>query len=307
MSPSSSVDLTLLPGARELLGLHAGDLPQRDDLCGAFCASLALRSAGLQSTPDGEPLDQDAVALTAGSVVSQTPDPSILPFGEPGRRDYRLALPFVADSSTSGTTAEGLVGAIDELSGGRLVAIPYAGPWTVATLASLFELAAALSHPVTLLANLATRHLWGTHPGHERLLAYLLDGDLDGPPADWDVGHFVCVLARVRGPRGSAYVLADTYPSIGVLGVHAQPQEHLAAAIERREGPAGGVLAIVDAEDAPAVREGAQDAGLREGAWDNGTVAPGAVMPADGACASDGATGKKEEEVGISSSGEIAP
>lgn len=281
-SPSIAVDLTLLPGARELLRLHARELPQRDDLCGAFCASLALRAAGLERAGDGEELDQDAVALAAGSVVSAVPDPSILPFGEPGRRDYRLRLPCVEDAALSGTTAGGLVDAVERLAGEHVSAIPLAGPWTVATLAELFDLTAALERPAALLANIATRHLWGTHPRHDQLLTYLLDGALDGPPSDWDVGHFVCIVARVRGPGGSAYVLADTYPSLGILGVHAQPQERLVAALERREGPAGGVLAIVAAEDAPHIRARAGALGLTEGVWDNGSTAA-VVSPTPGA------------------------
>jgi hypothetical protein len=305
-SPPSTLDLTLLPGARELLELHARELPQRDDLCGAFCTSLALRVAfATDKAPDSscdapdreapgrgtldhdaldhDALDQDAVALAAGSVVSATPDPSILPDGEPGRRDYRLRLPTIADGSASGTTPQGLIDAVARLSNERVLAIPYAGPWTVDTLAGLFDLAAASPRPTALVANLATRHLWGSHPRHDQLLHYLLDGDLDGPAPDWDVGHFACIVARIRGPRGSVYVLADTYPSLGLRGVHAQPQERLAAALERREGPGGGVLALIGAEDAPAMRAGAEAAGLREGAWDNGTAAPDTVMPADSA------------------------
>lgn len=341
MSVSRALDLTLLPGARELLALHARELPQRDDLCGAFCGSLALRAAFARArtrartepnetnAPAGDvrregeaslerPLhqdtapgyatldqsaapgqatldqnaapgqverdehgpdqdaDQDAVALAAGSVVSARADPAILPAGETGRRDYRLALPTVEDASLSGTTAAGLRTAIEELSRGRVLALPYAGPWTVATLGGLFELAAGLAHPVTLLANLATHHLWGSHPRADQLLGYLLDGERDGPPPDWDVGHFVCVVARLRGPGGVLYGVADTYSSLGVSGVHVQPQERLAAAIERRDMPAGGVLAVVWAEDAPAVRAGAETLGLAEGIWDNGTVAAGA-------------------------------
>jgi hypothetical protein len=323
MPPSTSLDLALLPGARELLQIHARELPQRDDLCGAFCGSLALRAAGLVASAGGgwregeeklegklskaeqeiwqereeeragiggeeggykagegrgvngdEPIDQDAVALAAGSVVSVLKDTSILPFGEQGRRDYRLVLPYVEDPATSGTTAAGLIVAIDQLSGGRLVAIPYTGPWTITTLGGLFDLAADLQRPVTLLANLATRHLWGSHPRSSQLLDYLLDGEQSGLPPDWDVGHFACVIGRVRGPGGSLYGLADTYPSLGTGGVHQQPQERLAAAIERRDMPAGGVLAIVFAQDTPAVRSGASALGLLEGVWDNGTVAP---------------------------------
>jgi hypothetical protein len=277
MSSSSSLDLTLLPGARALLQIHARELPQRDDLCGAFCGSLALRAAGVVTAPGGEgeqPIDQDAVGLAAGSVVSALQDTSILPHGERGRRDYRLMLPFVEDAAVSGTTAAGLIGAIERLSGERLVAIPYASPWTAATLGGLFDLVAGLQRPVTLLANLATRHLWGSHPRADQLLDYLLDGEQAGPPPDWDVGHFACVIGRVRGPGGSLYGLADTYPSLGTGGVHLQPQERLAAAVERRDMPAGGVLAVVCAQDAPAVRTGAGALGLIEDVWDNGTLTP---------------------------------
>ncbi len=271
MPPSTPLDMMLLPGARALLAAHARELPQRDDLCGAFCGALALRAAGIEDC-GGEPVDQDAVALAAGSIVSALADPGNLPLGEGSRRDYRLALPSIDDPAVSGTTATGLVDAIAQVSGGRLVGIPYTGPWTPRTLAGLFEAAAALERPVTLVVNFATRHLWGGHPRASQLLGYLLDGDADGPPADWDVGHFACLIGRLRGPGGTLYGVADTYPSLGTGGVHLQPQEQLAAAIERRDMPAGGVIAVAFAEDAPAVRAGARAHGLIEGTWENGTV-----------------------------------
>ena len=265
--------MTLLPGARALLDLHAREAPQRDDLCGAFCGALALRAAGVTTASGGgEPIDQDAVALAAGSVVGMYTDPAILPSRETGRRDYRLALPFVEDSSVSGTTAAGLAAAVRELADGRLAVVPFSGPWTPSTLDGLFDLTATLEHPVTLLANLATHHLWGSHPRVEELLSYLLDGESAGPPPDWDVGHFVCVVGRVSGPGGSLYGVADTYLSLGAGGVHLQPRERLAAAIDRRDMPAGGVLVVVHVEDAPTVRAGAREVGLVEGMWDNGTV-----------------------------------
>jgi hypothetical protein len=263
--------MTLLPGARELLSLHARELPQRDDLCGAFCAALALGAAGI-SEREGEPVDQDAVGLAAGSVVSRVADITILPHGEPGRRDYRLSLPFIDDEKASGTTAAGLVDAVAQLSDASIVAIPFSGPWTVGTLGGLFDAAAGLEHPASLIANIATRYLWGSRPGVERLLDYLLGGDADGPPPEWDVGHFVSVVGRLRGPGGSLYAVADTYPSLGNSGLHMQPQERLAAALERREKPAGGMLAIVGAGDAASVRAQAAAVGLLEGTWDNGTV-----------------------------------
>jgi hypothetical protein len=267
----ASLDLALLPGARSLLRAHARELPQRDDLCGAFCGALALRAAGIERHGE-EPIDQDAVALRAGSVISRAREPGILPPGEPGRRDYRLSLPTIDDADTSGTTAAGLVTAVHELAGERLAAIPFSGPWTPSTLARLFDLAVARERPVTLIANLATRHLWGGRVSVGQLLDHLLDGVDAGPEPDWDVGHFACIVGRVRGPRGSLYAIADTYPSLGRDGVHMQPALRLAAAIERRDMPAGGVIAVAFDEDAEAVRADARAAGLVEGLWDNGTA-----------------------------------
>jgi hypothetical protein len=210
--------------------------------------------------------------VSAGTIVSVLQDGHSLPHGERGRRDYRLSLPSVADPAVSGTTPAGLVRAVETLSSGALVALPYRGPWTALTLAGLFDVVSALERPATLVANLATRHLWGSHPAADQLLAYLLDGEPAGPSPDWEVGHFVSLIGRLRGPGGSLYAIADTYPSLGNRGIHLQPQERLATAIERRDMPAGGILAIVSAEDAPTVRAGADALGLIEGSWDNGTV-----------------------------------
>ncbi len=272
MAAPAPLETTLLSGARALLAFHAGELPQRDDLCGAFCGALALHAAGVE-LPTGEPIDQDIVALAAGSVVSAQQDTGNLPHGETGRRDYRLALPFVDDAAVSGTTAAGVVGALERLAGGALATIPYSDPWTARTLDGLFELVAGLERPVTLIANLATHHLWGGRARLDQLFDYLYEGKQSGPPPDWDVGHFVCVFGRVQGPRGTLYGVADTYPSLGRGGVHMQPAERLAAAIERRDKPAGGMVVVLATDDAARMRTGARELGLREGIWDNGTVA----------------------------------
>jgi hypothetical protein len=271
MARPKPLQMELLPGARKLLALHARELPQRDDLCGAFCGALALGAAGIDQHGGG-PVDQDAVALAAGSVISGVREAGTLPHGEAGRRDYRIQLPLIDDPDASGTTAAGLLDAVGALSAGALAAIPYTGPWNTNTLAGLFDLVVELEHPVTLVANLATRHLWGGRPSVNQLLGYLLEGEVDGPPPDWDVGHFACVFARVRGPGGNLYCLADTYPALGDAGIHLQPQERLAAALERRDMPAGGMFVVVSAEDAATVRSGADALGVREGIWDNGTV-----------------------------------
>ena len=103
----------------------------------------------------------------------------------------------------------------------------------------------------------------------------MLEGRQEGPPPDWDVGHFVCVVARVEGPGGSLYAIADTYPSLGTAGVYAQPAERLALALKRpgAEGaPAGGILALAEGREAEALRGAARASGLHEALWDNGTL-----------------------------------
>jgi hypothetical protein len=267
----AELELRLLAGSRALLELHARELPQRDDLCGAFCAALALHGAGIDAHA-GEPIDQDAAALAAGTVVSRIPDLAALPYDERGRRDYRITPPLVDAEIESGTNCAGVVRALEQLSDGRLEAIALQGPWTLATLDGLFELLAELDRPTSLIANVSTRELWGSRARFDQLLGYLLAGELDGPPPDWDVGHFVCVLARTRGPGGSLYTLADTYPSLGRAGVHQQPRERLARALERPGKTPGGVLAVVASEDAAAVHDGVSRLGLREGVWDNGSL-----------------------------------
>ncbi len=271
MGGASALQARLLAGARELFAAHALEIPQRDDLCGAFCGALAMRAAGIEHLGE-EPLDQDTVAVAAGSIVSDSRDPDTLPAGETGRRDYRLQIPGIDDPDISGTTAAGVVEALGKLGAGKIVAIPLSGPWTAETLNGMFDAALTCEQPVTLIANLATHHLWGGHPSAAELLDQLYGGGEKGPPPDWDVGHFTCIPARIEGPGGSLYVVADTYPALGNGGIHLQPTGRLAAAIDRRDKPAGGIIAVLGAGEAAGMRERIAALGLREEIWDNGTV-----------------------------------
>jgi hypothetical protein len=270
-TPSTLLDIDaagLLPGAARLARLHGAELPQRDELCGAFCTWLALRAAGVEVE------DQDAVAQAAGSVLApaESDHAAALPFGETGRRDYRLALPTVYDFDLSGTAAGGLVRAVEELSSGAHVAVPVAGPWSGDTVAALLDVAAA-EQEAALVLNVATRFLWGSRPSVAAVIAYLASGDADaGPGPDWDVGHFVGCWGALRGARGTLAVVADTYPRIGWGGVHLQPVERVAAALAR-DGMMtdGGALVLVPAARADALRAALGAAGFRLDVWDNGS------------------------------------
>ncbi|MGH3601402.1 MAG: DUF6885 family protein, partial [Pseudonocardiaceae bacterium] len=219
------MSLRSVPGAERLVELHGAELPQKDELCGAFWGTLALRVAGV--TDGSMPVDQDSVAALAGSTLSPRPQDD-LPPGELGRSDYRISLPAADEPAVSGTSAGGLVRALRELAGAALAVIPVAGPWTPGAVTAVMDTADETGGPCTVIANLATRHLWGSHPSPAAVLGYLIGGDQNtGPPPDWNVGHFVGLLGRIEGPRGTLILVGDTYRSLGWDGIHAQPVERL--------------------------------------------------------------------------------
>jgi hypothetical protein len=260
----------LLPGASELARLHAAELPQKDDLCGAFNTLLALRLAHVKGR-DGLELDQDDVGLAAGSTLGPVGYVDELPPGERGRKDYRLEHPRAA-AEIAGTSAGGLVRAVDELSAGSRVAIPTIGPWTAASVRALLEIAGA-EPDAALVLNVGTRYLWGSRPSVAVLGAYLETGDDGaGPAPDWAVGHFVGCLGCLQGARGTLAIITDTYETLGLHGVHLQPVERLASALERKDMSPGGALVIVPAARRSPVSQALAAAVLELGIWDNGSV-----------------------------------
>lgn len=260
----------LLPRAAELARLHAEELPQKDELCGAFTTLLTLRLAGIRETADG-PLDQDAVGDAAGSVLGPEGYDEDLPPGEAGRKDYRLEHPRAA-AEIAGTSAGGLVRAVAELSAGHRVALGLTGPWTVETLGALLE-AALAEKDAALVLNVGTRFFWGSRPSVAELLAYLERGeDAEGPGPDWAVGHFVGCLGVVQGPRGRLVMISDTYATLGLHGVHLQPIERVAAALRREGMTPGGALLMLPGDRRDAVSSTLTRAGLELGIWDNGSL-----------------------------------
>jgi hypothetical protein len=222
-----------------------------------------LREAGV-STWDGEPLDEDLIALRAGTLLPYEPPEQSVPPGASNLTDYRYELPVVP-AERSGTSAEALAGAIEAAGAGALRAIPLKCAWDAEQLLGLVNVAPELG--ARLIANLRTGPLWGTHPPLESVLAELAGEEVPGPPPEWDVGHYCELAAVVRGGGGTLVAVHDSYPGFGWNGVHLQPPRALAAALRRGDGREGGVLCVLPAEHADEV----DGLGFEIGFWDNGT------------------------------------
>jgi hypothetical protein len=184
-----------------------------------------------------------------------------------------LKIPVIADERRSGTSAAGLARAIEALAGEPLRLLPAVGEWTRQRLAELLEVVRSLDHPCPIIANVATQFFWGSRPPVATLLRYLDEGDSElGPTAEWSVGHFVLLVGTIDGRQGSLAIIADTYSSLGVAGVHLQPLERLARALCRPGLTEGGILLLCDAADAGRLSRAISEAGLEARLWDNGSL-----------------------------------
>lgn len=242
-------------------------MQQRDNLCGPFHAAQILRDVGVVRW-DEKPLDQDLVALLAGTVLPVEELGPQVPPGAPNLRDHRYELPRV-DPLSAGTAPAGLAEAIETMSDGLLRCVPLRGNWDGETVERV--VAAGTEREARLLANVRSGKLWGSRPAVDALLAVLDGRDVSGPPADWDVGHFVELRSLVRGAGGSLVVVRDSYPSLGWMGHHLQPPGALAGALMRDDGHEGGVLAVLSPERVGDVERLASELSLDTEMWDNGT------------------------------------
>lgn len=222
-----------------------------------------LAAAGVEQW-DGQAVDQDLLALRAHTLLPDVDPADSVPPGASNLLDYRFELQ-VGAAEQAGTSAEGLAEAVEEVSGGAVRAVPLRTAWDAAAVVRLVDF--ALERGAHLIANLRTGHLWGSKPPLESLLAELEGREQAGPPADWDVGHYVGLSSLVRGRGGALVGVQDSYPTLGWDGVHLQPPRALAAALRRDDGNEGGVLCVLAAE-----RAGDVDAlGFDVELWDNGT------------------------------------
>src|SRR5205085_6548914 len=108
---------------------------------------------------------------------------------------------------------------------GELAAVPLRGRWSAERVEALLGLDARL------LANVRTGSFWGSRPPVETLLAELRGEPVGAPPTDWDVGHFVELIALVRGPGGALVVVRGSYRSLGWGGTHLQRPRPVAAVL----------------------------------------------------------------------------
>ncbi len=123
------------------------------------------------------------------------------------------------------------------------------------------------------MLNVGTGFFWGSRPSVAELVAYLESGDAAaGPPPDWTVGHFVGCLGTLRGARGTLVIINDTYATLGLQGVHLQPIERVAAALERKGMTPGGALLMLPGARRDAISSSLTHAGIELGVWDNGSL-----------------------------------
>lgn len=235
-----------------------------------------LRDAGVVVW-EGEAVDQDLVAVRAGTVLpafggpeADVPPGASVPPGAESWADYRFELPL-ADPGTAGTAPAGLAAAIEECSGGALACVPVqADAWSPETVEALVARAGALD--ARLIANIRSGLLWGSRPPAAVLMAELDGGGgAEPPPADWDVGHFVEPVGVLRGRAGALVLVRDSYPSLGWDGHYLQPPRALAAALDRGDGRRGGILVIVPSDRRADVVQVAAELALETRMWDNGT------------------------------------
>ena len=199
---------------------------------------------------------------------------------KPGRRDYRIALPAIDDPDLSGTTAAGLLEALEALSGGALAGDPATRGRGRADDAArpVRRWPRAARDPVTLVANFATRITCGA--------ARATSASCSPTCSTASAGR----ARRRTGTWGTSR--ASSAACAGPGGEPLRDRRHLSGARRRRRAPAapgaagGGARAPRHAgrrhdrgrcppKTPRACAPAPPQLGLRGAIWDNGTVTGG--------------------------------
>jgi hypothetical protein len=265
---TNTYSLTIPDVAKAVLAGQYRERQQKDELCGAFWAAIAV------SALTGRNATQDDAAVAAGTLLSAGGGSlSDLPPGAVSRPDYIREIATTADTRLAGTSPRGVVRAIGSLSEGALTAVPLRGPWQEKSVEALSDFVLD-GGPAVAVLNVATHYLWHSHLSLLEVAAYLDGTDVTYPDSEWDVGHYVAIVGSLTAAAaGGRRVLlcADTYPSLGSQGLHPQPASRLAAGLNR-DGAAtsGGAIVVVPSHRAASVAAWAAEAGVAAGYWDNG-------------------------------------
>ena len=266
MIDPSGFAVQFLPGFLPIMQVHQQAGQQPDNLCGPYWVSILLRSQGFNVTP--EDVTPEAVAQLARTVLP-TGDPATwLPAGATSKQGYSLPLPSTACLSQAGTSAQGLIAAVNQLTAGTLILLPLQTRWTIDRIQALLQL--CQTWRVVPLCNIRTSPLWGTGLAVSDAIAYLNGQAIVPPEADWNVGHFLTLAGTVQGVK-SLILVCDTYPHFGWQGYHLQPAEAIAQALNRDDGTGGGVLLLIRSEDQLEISQQAKAIDLAIEVWDNGS------------------------------------
>ncbi len=218
--------------------MHAGLLPQTEQLCGPFAAHVALHAVL------DEPPTVQELALAAGTRIWPHDEVTFRPSGAPGLFAGQAGLPVATTREESGTDAGPLADGVRRAAGVAVVAVP-AGEavtparWAVLLTALLTALRDA-AYDVGVVANLRTGPV--------------------APPGDpdWDVGHFVVLVSFEPGeePGAGTVGIADTYPEAGAPGwpPGCRGVEVAALAAALAAPPGRSLLLLVRPEDEDACR-----------------------------------------------------
>ncbi len=259
--------IQLLPGVLRLAPVHQQAGQQPDNLCGPYWAAMLLRSRGFT-------VNVEQVAQRAGSVVP-VGDPELwLPRGAMPRPEECASLPTTHSLADAGTSAKGLMAAIEQFSASAYCCIPLMADWTADRVWQIIQLCQA--HPdweAVPLCNLKTGQLWGSHLGVSEAISYLNGHLIQPAAADWDVGHFLVLAGAVAGQINSLVWVCDTYPLFGWQGYHLQLASAIADGLNRGDGYEGGILLFTATYFQAAVEQAVAAIGFQISGWNNGSPA----------------------------------
>jgi len=257
--------IRLLPGVSHISQEHQQAGQQPDNLCGPYWVAILLRSYGISVSPEH-------IAQHSGTVLPIGEPSTWLPDGAVSRQDYNILLPTTHCLEDAGTSAQGLIHAVGEISADAYTLLPVQTEWTADRLFHLIQLCQDHPHWQAIpLCNLKTGQLWGANLRIADALDYLNGHSISPPAPDWNVGHFLVLAGSITGSVNTLLWLGDTYPHLGWQGYHLQPAAAIAQALNRGDGHGGGILLFIASRDRTQVEQQLQAKAFQIAVWDNGS------------------------------------